>query len=47
MYVSLWSSVTPNMFGYVFMCSVVLFICRCKLVLYPAESGVNSVHVVL
>ena len=29
------------------MGSVMLSICRCKLVLYSAGSGVNSVHVVM
>ena len=47
LYVSFGSSVTHNIFGYVFMGSLVLSICRCKLVLYSAYSGVNSGQVVL
>ena len=33
-------------FGYMFMSSVLLLICRFSLVLYSAESGVKRVHVV-
>ena len=40
LYVSLWSSVTPNS-------SVMLSTCRCSLVLYSVGSGANSVQVVL
>ena len=45
LYVRLGSSVTPKSFGGLFMGSV--FICRYRLILYSAGSGVNSVHVVL
>ena len=47
LYVSLGSSVTPNIFWCVFMGSVVFYICRCSMVLYSAGSDANSVHVVL
>ena len=47
LYVSFGSSVTPNIFGCVFMGSVVLPIYRCSLVLYSTGFGVNSVHIVL
>ena len=40
LYVSLGSNVTPNIFGCVFMASVVLSISRCSLGLYSAESCV-------
>ena len=45
LYVSLRSSVIPQIFGCVFMGNVVLSICRCSLVLH--STGVNNVHVVL
>ena len=44
--ISLGSSVTHNICGCMFMGSGLLFICRCRFVLYSAKSGVNSVHVV-
>ena len=39
--------VCVNIFACVFMGSVVLFICRCSLLLYAAWSDLNSVQVVL
>ena len=39
-YISLGSCVNPNNFGSVFMGTVVLSICRYRLVLYSAGSGV-------
>ena len=47
LYVSLGSSVSPRIFGCVFMGSAVLFICSSMLHLYSAGSGVKRVHVVL
>ena len=47
LYISSGSTVSANSCGCVVMGSIVLFICRCKMVLYYARSGVNSVHVVL
>ena len=47
LYVSLWSRVSPNIFGLIFMGSVVLSICSASCLLYPAGSGMKRVHVVL
>ena len=47
LYVSLGSSITPNIFRCVLMGSGVLSICRCSLVLYFVGPGVNSVQGVL
>ena len=44
LYVSLWSRVSPSMFGLMFMGSVMLSICSSSCVLY---SGVKRMHVVL
>ena len=41
------SKVRPRTFGCVAMGRVVLFIMRCRLLLYSARSGVNIVQVVL
>ena len=46
-YVSLGSSVSPSMFGLMFMGSVMLSICSSSCVLYSAGSSVKRVHVVL
>ena len=46
-YVSLWSRVSPSIFGLIFMGSVTLSICSSSCVLYSAGSGVKRVHVVL
>ena len=40
-------SVSPSIFGFLFVGSVSLFICSVRFVLYCAGSGVNSVVVVL
>ena len=45
--VSLGSRVGPNIFGLIFMESVVLSICSASCVLYSAWSGVKKVYVVL
>ena len=47
MYVSSGSSVSPSIFGLMFMGSVMLSICSSSCVLYFAVSGVKRVHVVL
>ena len=47
LYVSLWSRVSPSIFGLMFMGSVMLSICSSSCVLYSAGSGVKRVHVVL
>ena len=47
LYVSFGSKVRPRTFGCVAMRSAVLFICRSRLLLYSAGSGVNRVQVVL
>ena len=47
LYVSFGSKVRPRTFGYIAMCSAVLFILRSRLLLYFAGSGVNRVQVVL
>ena len=47
LYVSLGSRVSPNIFWFMFMESVILFICSSHCVLYSAGSGVKSVHAVL
>ena len=47
LYVSFGSKVRPRTFGYVAMCSAVLFILRSILRLQSAGSGVNRVQVVL
>ena len=44
LYVSLGSRVSPNIFGLMFMGSVVLSICSTSCVLYSAGSGVKRVH---
>ena len=46
-YVSLGSSVSPSILGVLWVGSVSLFICRVRVVLYCAGSGVKSVVVVL
>ena len=46
LYVSLRSRVSPNIFGFMFMGSVMLSICSSSCVLYSAGSGVKRVHVV-
>ena len=46
-YVSLGSSLSPSIFGLMFMGSVMLSICWSSCVLYSAGSGVKRVHVVL
>ena len=45
LYVSFGSKVRPRTFGCVAMRSAVLFIFRCRLLLYSAGSGVNRVKV--
>ena len=47
LYVSFGSKVRPITFGCVAMRSAVLFICRSRLLLSSAGSGVNRVQVVL
>ena len=47
LYVSFGSKVRPRTIGCVAMRSAVLFICRSRLLLYSAGSGVNRVQVVL
>ena len=47
LYVSFGSKVGPRTCGYVDMRSAVLFIFRCRLLLYSTGSGVNRVQVVL
>ena len=47
LYVSLWSRVSPSIFGLMLMGSVMLSICRSSCVLYSAGSGVKRVHIVL
>ena len=47
LYVSLGLSVTPNIFGCIFMGSGVSSMVRPSCVLYSAGSGVNRVQVVL
>ena len=47
LYVTLWSRVSPNIFGLMLMGSVVLSICSASYVLYSAGSGVKRVYVVL
>ena len=47
LYVSFGSMVRPRTFGCVAMGSAVLLICRSRLLLYSAGSGVNRVQVVL
>ena len=47
LYVSLGSKVRPRTFGCVAMGSALLFIVRCRLLVYLAGSGVNRVQVVL
>ena len=47
LYVSFGSKVRPRTFGCVAMGSAVLFILRCRLLLYYAGSVVNKVQVVL
>ena len=44
---SLGSRVSPSIFGFMFMGSVMLSICSSCCVLYSAGSGVKRVHVVL
>ena len=46
LYVSLGLRVSPNIFGLMFMGSVMLSICSSSCVLYSAVSGVKRVHVV-
>ena len=45
--VSLGSRVSPSIFGFMFMGSVMLSICSSSCVLYSPGSGVKRVHVVL
>ena len=47
LYVSFGYEVRPRTFGCVAMGSAVLFILRSRLLVYPAGSAVNRVHVVL
>ena len=47
LYVSLGSTVSPSIFGLMFMGSVMLSICCSSCVLYSVGSGVKRVHVVL
>ena len=47
LYASLGSRVSSNIFGLMFMGSVMLSICSSSCVLYSAGSGVKRVHVVL
>ena len=47
LYMSLGSSVSPGIFGLMFMGSVMLSICSSSYVLYSAGLGVKRVHVVL
>ena len=47
LYVCLGSRVSPSIFGFMFMGSVMLSICSSSCVLYSAGSGVKRVHVVL
>ena len=47
LYVSFESKVRPRTFGCIAMRSAVLFICRSRLIVYSAGSGVNRVQVVL
>ena len=46
-YVSLGSTVSPSIFGLMFMGSVMWSICSSSCVLYSAGSGVKRVHVIL
>ena len=45
LYVSLGSRVSPGIFGFMFMGSVMLSICSSSYVLYSAGSDVKRVHV--
>ena len=47
LYVNLGSRVSPSIFGFMFMGSVMLSICSSSCVLYSAGSGVKRVHVIL
>ena len=47
LYVSLGSRVSPNIFGLMFMGSVMLSICSSSCVLYFAGTGVKRVHAVV
>ena len=47
LYVCLGSRVSPNIFGLMFMGSVMLSICSSSCVWYSSGSGVKRVHVVL
>ena len=47
LYVTVGSKVMPKTFGCVAIGSAVLFIFRCRLLLYSTGSGVNIVQVVL
>ena len=47
LYVSLGSTVSPSIFGLMFMGRLMLSICSSSCVLYSAASGVKIVHVVL
>ena len=47
LYVTFGSKVRPRTLGCVAMASAVLFICRSRLFLYSAGSGVNRMQVVL
>ena len=47
LYVSLGSIISPSIFGFMFMGSVMLSICSSNCVWYSAGSGVQTVHVVL
>ena len=47
LYVSLGSRVNPSIFGFIFIGSMVLFICSASCVLYSVGSGVKRVHAVL
>ena len=47
LYVSLGSRVSPSIFGFMFIGSVMLSICISSCVLYSAGSGVKRVHFVL
>ena len=44
LYVSLGSKVSPSIFGFIFLGSVVLFIYNSSCMLYSAGSGVKNVH---
>ena len=47
LYVSLGSRVSPSIFEFMFIGSVMLSICSSRCVLYSAASGVKRMHVVL